>query len=210
MSFPEAVGDLARGVGLDVPRITTPGSEARREEAQDLSGLMLEAAKMYRTALKDSPRAIEYLKRRGLTGPIAVQFGIGYAADDWQPLAAMPGYADKAMETAGLVITGDGGKRYDRFATDHVPDPRRRRPRDLPAARSHRGAQYLNSPERRCSRRARALWAVQTRQAIRTAGPVSWSRATWTSSPWRSTASSTRWRRSARQRRRHMYKSCSG
>jgi DNA primase len=43
MSFPEAVGDLARGVGLDVPRITTPGSEARREEAQDLSGLMLEA-----------------------------------------------------------------------------------------------------------------------------------------------------------------------
>jgi DNA primase len=58
MSFPEAVADLARGVGLEVPRITTPGSEARREEAQDLSGLMLEAAKMYRGAPKDSPRAI--------------------------------------------------------------------------------------------------------------------------------------------------------
>ena len=115
MSFPEAVADLARGVGLDVPRVTTPGSEARRDEAQDLSGLMLEAAKLYRSALKDSPRAIDYLKGRGLTGEVAAHFGIGYAADDWQPLAAMPGYADKAMETAGLVITGDGGKRYDRF-----------------------------------------------------------------------------------------------
>ena len=176
MSFPEAVADLARGVGLDVPRITTPGSEARREEAQDLSGLMLEAAKMYRSALKDSPRAIDYLKRRGLTGPIAAQFGIGYAADDWQPLAAMPGYADKAMETAGLVITGDGGKRYDRFR-DRIMFP------------IHDGGgrvigfggrvldkgepKYLNSPETPLFSKGRELYGLfQARQAIRTAGRV--------------------------------------
>ena len=101
MSFPEAVADLARGVGLEVPRITTPGSEARREEAQDLSGLMLEAAKIYRSALKDSPRAIDYLKRRGLTGPIAVQFGIGYAR---RRLAA-------ARRDARLCGQGDGNRR---------------------------------------------------------------------------------------------------
>jgi DNA primase len=176
MSFPEAVADLARGVGLEVPRITTPGSEARREEAQDLSGLMLEAAKMYRSALKDSPRAIDYLKRRGLTGPIAAQFGIGYAADEWQPLAAMPGYADKAMETAGLVITGDGGKRYDRFR-DRIMFP------------IHDGGgrvigfggrvldkgepKYLNSPETPLFSKGRELYGLfQARQAIRTAGRV--------------------------------------
>ena len=176
MSFPEAVADLARGVGLEVPRITTPGSEARREEAQDLSGLMLGAAKIYRGALKDSPRAIDYLKRRGLTGPIAVQFGIGYAADEWQPLAAMPGYADKAMETAGLVITGDGGKRYDRFR-DRIMFP------------IHDGGgrvigfggrvldkgepKYLNSPETPLFSKGRELYGLfQARQAIRTAGRV--------------------------------------
>src|ERR1043165_10107532 len=63
--FPEAVADLARGVGLDVPRVTAPGAEARRDEAEDLSGVMLEGAKRDRAALKDSPRAIEYLKAPG-------------------------------------------------------------------------------------------------------------------------------------------------
>jgi DNA primase len=176
MSFPEAVADLARGVGIDVPRVTTPGAEARRDEAHDLSGLMLEAARIYRTALKDSPRAIDYLKGRGLTGEVASHFGIGYAADDWQPLAAMPAYGDKAMETAGLVITGDGGKRYDRFR-DRIMFP------------IHDGGgrvigfggrvldkgepKYLNSPETPLFSKGRELYGLfQARQAIRAAGRV--------------------------------------
>ena len=176
MSFPEAVADLARGVGLDVPRVTAPGAEARRDEAEDLSGLMLEAAKRYRAALKDSPRAIEYLKARGLTGEIAAHFGIGYAEDGWQPLGAMPGYADKGMETAGLVITGDGGKRYDRFR-DRIMFP------------IHDGGgrvigfggrvldkgepKYLNSPETPLFSKGRELYGLfQARQPIRAAGRV--------------------------------------
>ena len=174
MSFPEAVADLARGVGLDVPRVTAPGAEARRDEAEDLSGLMLEAAKRYRAALKDSPRAIEYLKARGLTGEIAAHFGIGYAEDGWQPLGAMPGYADKGMETAGLVITGDGGKRCDRFR-DRIMFP------------IHDGGgrvigfggrvldkgepKYLNSPETPLFSKGRELYGLfQARQPIRAAG----------------------------------------
>ena len=176
VSFPEAVADLARGVGIDVPRVTAPGSEARREEALDLTGLMLEAARIYRNALKESPRAIEYLKRRGLTGPIAAHFGIGYAEDDWHPLSTMPGYVDKAMESAGLVITGDGGKRYDRFR-DRIMFP------------IHDGSgrvigfggrvldkgepKYLNSPETPLFSKGRELYGLfQARQAIRTAGLV--------------------------------------
>ena len=47
----------------------------------------------YRAELKKSPRAIEYLKGRGLTGEIAARFRIGYAPDDWQGLkAAFPDY----------------------------------------------------------------------------------------------------------------------
>ena len=149
MSFPEAVADLARGVGIDVPRVTAAGSEPRRDEAQDLSGLMLEAAKIYRSALKDSPRAIDYLKRRGLTGEVAAHFGIGYAADDWQPLAAMPAYADMfPIHDGGGRIIGFGGRVIDKG------EPK-----------------YLNSPETPLFSKGRELYGLyQARQAIRTAG----------------------------------------
>src|SRR5262245_21595265 len=115
-SFPEAVEELARDAGLEVPRIERPGEKERRDEVTDVAGVLLAAAKFYRAALKDSPAAIEYVKGRGLTGVVAARFGIGYAPDGWQPLAAaFPDYSDPVLAQAGLVVNGDGGKRYDRF-----------------------------------------------------------------------------------------------
>src|SRR5258705_4275519 len=112
-TFPDAVEELARDAGLEVPRIGSPGELERREQADDLTATTLAAAKFYRAQLKDAPRAIEYLKERGLTGAIAARFGIGYAPDAWQALAAaFDRYDVPALETAGLVITGEGGKRY--------------------------------------------------------------------------------------------------
>jgi len=55
----------------------------------------------YRAELKKFPHAIEYLKRRGLTGEIAARFRIGYAPDDWQSLKAVfAEYEDKALSSA--------------------------------------------------------------------------------------------------------------
>src|SRR5271165_1362865 len=102
-SFPDAVAELAQDAGLDVPRVAGPVQDAQREQSQDLFELLLRAAKFYRTSLKETPNAIEYLRGRGLTGAIAARFGIGYAPDDWQPLAhAFGDYSDKALETAGI------------------------------------------------------------------------------------------------------------
>ena len=174
-SFPEAVEELARDAGLEVPRSTPPAIETRRAEAHDLSGLLLLAAKFYRTALKESPRAIAYLKERGLTGPIAVRFGIGYAPDDWQPLAAAcPDYQDKALETAGLVVSGDAGKRYDRFR-DRIMFPihdASGRVIGFGGRILDRGEpKYLNSPETPLFSKGRELYGLfQARPAIRSAG----------------------------------------
>ncbi|MFH0934347.1 MAG: DNA primase, partial [Pseudomonadota bacterium] len=78
--------------------------------------LMQTATRYYREQLKKTPRAIEYLKGRGLSGEVAARFGIGYAPDDWQNLKdAVPDYQDKSLVETGLVIAGDEGKRYDRF-----------------------------------------------------------------------------------------------
>ena len=103
--------------------------------APDLYEVMQTATRYYREQLKHSQRAIDYLKQRGLSGEIAARFGIGYAPDGWQNLAAaFPDYQDEMLAETGLVIDkedeapatgtppdaratrGHGtGKRYDRF-----------------------------------------------------------------------------------------------
>jgi DNA primase len=176
-SFPDAVEELARACGLEVPRLETPAEAGRREQSADLTALTLTAARFYRAQLKESPRAIEYLKERGLTGAIAVHFGIGYAPDAWQPLAAaFEHYADPALEAVGLVISGDGGKRYDRFR-DRIMFP-------IHDAGGHvigfggrvlgeGEPKYLNSPETPLFSKGRELYGLYVaRQAIRDAGRV--------------------------------------
>ena len=175
--FPDAVEELARDAGLEVPRSHAPATAAGRDEAPDLSGVLLQAAKFYRLQLKESERAIAYLKRRGLSGPVAARFGIGYAPDDWQPLAgAFPDYQSKVLESAGLVIAGEAGKRYDRFR-DRIMFP------------IHDGSgrvigfggrildkgepKYLNSPETALFSKGRELYGMfQARPAIRAAARV--------------------------------------
>lgn len=176
-TFPDAVETLARDAGLAVPRVEREGERERREEATDLTALLLTAAKFYRAELRDSPRAIDYLKARGLTGAIAARYGIGYAPDGWQSLErAFANYAEPALEAAGLVINGDGGKRYDRFR-DRVMFP-------IHDVRGHvvgfggrvldKGEpKYLNSPETPVFSKGRELYGLfQARGAVRDAGKV--------------------------------------
>jgi len=176
-SFPDAVEDLARDAGLEVPRTERPGERERREEAQDLNELLLSAAKFYRQKLRDSPQAIEYLKSRGLTGAVAAHFGIGYAPDGWQSLAQVfPKYDDAALDAAGLVIAGEGGKRYDRFR-DRVMFPiHDGRGRVIGFGGRVLGAgepKYLNSPETPVFSKGRELYGLYlARNALRNAGRV--------------------------------------
>jgi DNA primase len=139
----------------------------------------------YRAELKKSPRAIEYLKGRGLTGEIAARFRMGYAPDDWQGLQKIfPNYEDKALVEAGLVIENEG-KRYDRFR-DRVMFPiygvrgavigfGGRSLGESAGADSgaQAGPKYLNSPETPLFEKGRELYGlVQAREAIRVAGRV--------------------------------------
>ena len=176
LGYVDAVKDLAASAGMQMPefRPSSPQETARRERETDLYALMERAMEFYRAELKKSPRAIEYLKRRGLTGEIAARFRIGYAPDDWQALrGAFPEYDDKALVECGLVIENEG-KRYDRFR-DRVMFP----------ILSVRGAtigfggrvlgagepKYLNSPETPLFEKGREVYGlVQARDAIRASG----------------------------------------
>ena len=176
-SFPEAVEALARDVGLEVPRTEQPGQREARAKAQDLTETLLVAARFYRAELKGSARAIDYLKRRGLTGAVAAHFGIGYAPPGWQGLErAFPQYDDVQLDAAGLVIAGDAGKRYDRFR-DRIMFPIHDTHghvigfggRVLDAGEP----KYLNSPETAVFSKGRELYGLYlARNAIRAAGRV--------------------------------------
>jgi DNA primase len=178
LGYVEAMKELAASAGMQLPdwRPDTPEQAAKKERETDLYEVMEQAMDFYRAQLKNSPRAIEYLKGRGLTGEIAARFRIGYAPDDWQGLrAAFPKYEDRALVDCGLVIENEA-KRYDRFR-DRVMFP----------ILNARGAvigfggrvlgdgepKYLNSPETPLFEKGREVYGlVQARDAIRGAGRV--------------------------------------
>ncbi len=177
LPFPEAVEELARQVGMAVPRETeTPAQIQQRERAGSLHEIMAEASRYYREQLKHSQRAIDYLKRRGLTGQVAQRFGLGYAPADWQNLQAVfPDYAAATLSECGLVIDSEAtaeksARRYDRFR-DRVMFPIldvRGKVIGFGGRIIDNGEpKYLNSPETPLFEKGRELYGlVQARQSM--------------------------------------------
>jgi DNA primase len=115
LGFVEAVEDLAGQLGMPVPREVSARSQERVRQ-QPLTERMARAARFYKDQLKTAPKAIDYLKGRGLTGEIAARYGLGYAPDEWQGLQRIfDDYAGPEMIECGLVIDSEQGRRYDRF-----------------------------------------------------------------------------------------------
>jgi len=185
-SFIDAVGDLAQQAGLQVPADDRSPEDravaAQRKAQQATLGDVLErAAAHYRKQLKASPRAIEYLKGRGLSGEIAARFGLGYAPDGWRGLAGVfPKYDDPALAESGLVIVqGDDEaeqKRYDRFR-DRIMFPIRSVQGEVIGFGGRvldRGEpKYLNSPETPVFVKGRELYGLhEARQGLRERGHV--------------------------------------
>ncbi len=115
LTFVEAVHQIASSLGLTVPNehIADP---KKIKENFGLEEAMKIANQFYQKALRASPKAIEYLKTRGLTGKVAKEFSIGFAPDGWQNLeSAFKQYDDPSLEKAGLIQKNDKGKYYDRF-----------------------------------------------------------------------------------------------
>jgi len=187
LGYVDAIEELARSAGLDVPREERSATDiAKQQRAMALSEVMSSAADWYRQQLKSSPRAIDYLKGRGLTGEIAKRYALGYAPDGWQGLEAVFGpYSNeevaKTLVEGGLVIQGEQAegssdnksavKRYDRFR-DRVMFPIRN-PKGQTIGFGGRildqgEPKYLNSPETPLFSKGNTLYGLfEARQAIR-------------------------------------------
>jgi DNA primase len=185
IGFIEAVEDLASAVGLQVPH--EERNRAERARKAPLTELMARAMLFYRDQLKATPKAVDYLKRRGLSGEIAAKFSLGYAPDGWQGLQQVfPDYNDAALVECGLVIANEQGRRYDRFR-DRVMFPIQDQrgnvigfggrvigdSKEATADGASVGPKYLNSPETPLFEKGRELYGLsQARKAIQEADTV--------------------------------------
>ncbi len=115
LGFIEAVRDLTSSVGMQMPQMLDSkfdvGAPAMNP-SKDLYELLEQAAVFYKRQLREhaqAPRAIEYLKGRGLSGDISRDFDIGYAPPGWDNLLrAFNVQTNAALQAqlaeAGLII----------------------------------------------------------------------------------------------------------
>ncbi len=179
LEFPQAVEELAKRAGMEVPREDSGRKHKPRQPVDSpLYPLLAAAADYYRQALKSHPTrkaAVEYLKGRGLSGVIARDFGLGFAPPGWDNLMKHLGgdaLQQKALIDAGLLIENvENGKRYDRFR-DRVMFPiRDSRGRVIAFGGRVLGddkPKYLNSPETPVFHKGQELYGLyEARQANR-------------------------------------------
>ena len=171
MSFVDAIESLASSMGVEVPRSETSQPTRRYDE---LFSLMETVARHWQSCLKETQTAVEYLKNRGIDGPTAKRFGIGFAPDGWSNVLDKFGKSEEAIEkllATGLIIRKDNGKHYDRFR-DRVMFPiRDARGRTIGFGGRTMGdgePKYLNSPETVLFHKGRELYGLyEARQALR-------------------------------------------
>ncbi len=171
MSFPDAVAALAQDAGLAVPESAQQPERPKPPPA--LWDALEQAAQFYKQQLKQSPRAIDYLKRRGLTGAIAARYGIGYAPDGSPLKQVFPDYSADALAASGLVVENEG-RRYDRFR-DRIMFPIRNVKGQIVGfggrVLDQGEPKYLNSPETPLFHKGSEIYGLyEARPAIKHAG----------------------------------------
>lgn len=181
LSFPEAVRQLAQEVGMTVPQAREDPQERqqraeRRAQRSAAHERMERINAHYRQCLRGHLPAIDYLKKRGLTGQIAARYQLGYAEGGRSALRqVLADYDDPAWVELGMVIEDESGRR-DRFR-DRIMFPIRNGRGELVGFGGRVLGQgepkYLNSPETPLFSKGQELYGLwEARQAIREARQV--------------------------------------
>lgn len=117
MTFEDAVKDLARRAGIDMPEADGEQSKEGMDR-EVLENINRTAARFYFDQLRQNAQAREYFIKRGITEATINRFGLGYAPDSWNALywhLQKQGYSEADIRSSGLMSGLDRGKCYDRF-----------------------------------------------------------------------------------------------
>ena len=118
LPYLDALRLLAKRAGVEFPE-QNMDQRSRRKRARLLE-LNKETARFFHSQLHGPAgrQGLEYLQRRGLSRGIMTRFGLGFAPDNWDSLIramAQKGYEKGDLLEAGLAVSSQKGRIYDRF-----------------------------------------------------------------------------------------------
>ena len=171
LEFLDAVEELARRAGIEVPRETRQNNQD--SDLRDQYAALEAAAKLFQRQLADNPRARDYLDGRGVDAENRARFAIGYAADGFSTLKDALGTDErrlKLLDRTGMLSKNERGHVYDKFR-DRIMFPiHDRRGRVIAfggrVLDKEASPKYLNSPETPLFHKGRELYGLwQAKQA---------------------------------------------
>ncbi|WP_018140153.1 DNA primase [Thioalkalivibrio sp. ALJ7] len=161
LSFPEAIEQLADQAGLEVPRETD--GDDRREAHAPLYDALNAAAQWYVQQLRQTPKAVEYLKNRGIDGATARDYQIGWAPPSGLIETLKPRFTPQQLVDAGLAARRDDGGIRERFRSRIMFPIRDRRGRitGFGGRLIEDGEpKYLNSPESEVFHKGQTIYGL--------------------------------------------------
>ncbi|MGB7803353.1 DNA primase [Buttiauxella sp.] len=173
LEFVESVEELSAMHNLEVPYEAGSGpSQIERHQRQSLYQLMdgLNAFYQQSLAQQSAEPARQYLAQRGLSTEVIQHFAIGYAPPGWDNvLKRFGGNSEnrQALTDAGMLVTNDKGRSYDRFRERVMFPIRDKRGRVIGFGGRVLGdalPKYLNSPETDIFHKGRQLYGLYEAQ----------------------------------------------
>ncbi|EOW6409379.1 DNA primase [Cronobacter sakazakii] len=169
LEFVETVEELAAMHNLEVPFEAGSGpTQIERHQRQTLYELLDGLNGFYRQALQaqSAEPARQYLAKRGLSESVIERFAIGYAPPGWDNVLKRFGNNSenrKSLIDAGMLVTNDHGRSYDRFRERVMFPIRDKRGRVIGFGGRVLGdalPKYLNSPETDIFHKGRQLYGL--------------------------------------------------
>jgi len=173
LDFVESVEELATMHNLEIPYEAGNGpSQIERHQRQTLYQLMTGLNEYYQQSLKlqQAEKARQYLSARGLSAEVIARFAIGYAPAGWDNVLKRFGGDTEnrqSLTDAGMLVTNDQGRCYDRFRERVMFPIRDKRGRVIGFGGRVLGdaqPKYLNSPETEIFHKGRQLYGLYEAQ----------------------------------------------
>ena len=176
LEFYEALSVLAEKAGIDIKK----GSSADQRQLAKLYDVVNAAKDIYKAKLRESTKAIEYLKSRNLTGQTVSDFEVGFAPDNQDEVTVEllnKGFRIEEILKAGLTIKTERGQNVDRFRNrimfpihNHFGKVVGFSGRIMPGARDEL-AKYINTPETPIFNKSRLMYGFwKSKKSIRDSG----------------------------------------
>nr|WP_154324496.1 DNA primase [Pantoea sp. 201603H] len=173
LEFVESIEELATQYGLEVPYEAGNGpSQLERHQRQSLYQLMEGLSTFYQQSLaqENAANARDYLSQRGLSTDVIKHFAIGFAPAGWDNALKRFGRDKEDRQSlidAGMLVTNDQGRSYDRFRERVMFPIHDKRGRVIGFGGRVLGdgmPKYLNSPETDIFHKGRQLYGLYEAQ----------------------------------------------